>query len=152
MAPSKRGSTEQPYQKALTMYGLKEVVGNQDNEQIIQMFNDLGYNGSELKDETAWCAAFANWVLRELGYLYTGKLNARSFLELPGTVLEPKLGDIVIFWRDSPESWKGHVGFFINQDENFVYCLGGNQGNQLNIKPYDRNRVLGYRTPQKAIV
>lgn len=134
---------------ALSQYGIKEIVGEKDNPEIIKFFESLGFDGSKLKDETAWCAAFANWVLKESCYNYTGKLNARSFLKLGEEIDKPELGDIVVFWRVKKNDWRGHVGFYINEDSDSVYCLGGNQSNSVNIRPYDKNRVLGYRKIDK---
>lgn len=145
-----RGSLVQPFEFALTFYGEKEISGEKDNPKVIQMFNDLGYDGESLKDETSWCAAFANWILMQQGYLYTGKLNARSFLDLPGETDEPRLGDIVVFWREAKDSWKGHVGFFISQLNGVIYTLGGNQSNMVNISAYNEDRLLGFRRPQQV--
>jgi uncharacterized protein (TIGR02594 family) len=129
---------------ALSQYGVKEIVGKEDNPEVLKYFKNLGFDSSVLKDETAWCAAFANWVLRESGLPFSGKLNARSFLEVGEKVVEPSLGDLVIFWRESPDSWKGHVAFYINDDDNYIYVLGGNQSNQVCIKPYAKRRLLTY--------
>lgn len=136
-----------PFEKALTLYGIKEIEGKEDNPAIIAMFDHLGYPGSALKDETSWCAAFANYCLDTTGYLGTGLLTARSFLSLPGITSSPSVGDIVIFWRESPGSWKGHVGFYINETGNYINCLGGNQTDQVKISPYPKSRLLGYRVP-----
>jgi len=138
-----------PYIYALSKYwGEKEVKGEDDNPAILDMFYNLGFDGSELKDETSWCAAFVNHCLKETGYMHTGKLNARSFLDLPGPVDTPEIGDIVIFWRESPESWKGHVGFVIRVRRGWVYVLGGNQRNEVCIIAMQESRVLGYRKPK----
>jgi uncharacterized protein (TIGR02594 family) len=130
---------------AFTQYGVKEITGSVDNPKIVQYFDDLGFNGSELKDETAWCSAFANWVCKFSNLPYSGKLNARSWNEIGNDVVIPELGDIVVLWRVSKSSWKGHVGFYINHDEKHVYMLGGNQGNKVCIAPYSIDRVLTYR-------
>ena len=59
----------------------------------------------------------------------------------------PEPGDIVIFWRESVHSWKGHVSIFLgfNDDATRVFCLGGNQGDAVSITDYDVKKVLGYR-------
>jgi len=129
---------------ALSQYGTKEIVGAKDNPEVLKYFKNLGFDASSLKDETAWCSAFVNWVCRESGLEFTGKLNARSWTNVGHEVVEPKLGDIVIFWRESPDSWKGHVAFYINDDDKYIYVLGGNQSNQVNIKPYVKRRLLAY--------
>jgi len=130
---------------AFNEFGIKEIPGKEDNPEVLKYFNDLGFDGSKLKDETAWCSAFVNWVCKQNGAKYSGKLNARSWLNVGKITKTPEVGDIVVFWRGSPESWKGHVGFYINQDENYIYVLGGNQNNQVNIKGYNKNRLLSFR-------
>lgn len=132
----------------LSHYGLKEYVGPTHNPEIMAMFEELGFSWIQ-DDETSWCSAALNYFCKKLGYEYSGKLDARSWLKMPVKVLKPQLGDIVILWRDNPKSWKGHVGLFITQNENVIYVLGGNQGDQINISPYPKNRVLGYRQVHK---
>lgn len=130
---------------ALTQYGIKEITGKQDNPEVLKYFNEIGFNGSVLKDETSWCSAFANWVALKAKVERTNKLNARSWLHVGLEVTAPEMGDVVIFWRESKESWKGHVGFFIRATENWIYVLGGNQSNQVKISAYPKNRLLAYR-------
>ncbi|WMN11018.1 hypothetical protein QYS49_36875 [Marivirga salinae] len=57
-----------------------------------------------------------------------------------------KTGDVIIFWRESPQSCKGHFGFFFgySQDASRVYCLGRNQDNYISISLYDANIILGF--------
>lgn len=130
---------------ALTQYRFKEIAGKQDNPEILKYFDEIGFNGSRLKDETAWCSAFVNWVCKKTGLEYTGKLNARSWLKIGKKTINPELGDVVVFWRESPKSWKGHVAFFIRETKNWVFVLGGNQNNQVKISAYPKNRLLEYR-------
>lgn len=140
-----------PYEIALSQYGLKEASGKEDNPAIIEMFNALGFDGKTLKDETAWCSAFVNWCCKVSGLPFTGKLNARSWLEWGVDVTDPELGDIVIYWRGSPDGWQGHVGFYITERAGWIYTLGGNQGNQVQISAYPASRLLGYRRFKKSI-
>ena len=130
---------------ALSQYGIKEIKGSKDNPEILKYFNSIGFDGSALKDETAWCAAFANWVCKTSGVEYSGKLNARSFIKIGQEVSTPEIGDLVILWRQSPSSWKGHVGFFIRETKEHIYVLGGNQSNQVCIAPYPKKRLLAYK-------
>ena len=139
---------EEILHETLKLYGLKEIPGEKNNPQIMDMFKEIGFSWVQ-DDETAWCSALINYVCKKAGYERSGKLDARSWLKMPIIVLKPSLGDIVIFWREHPDSWKGHVGLFISQDTDYVYTLGGNQGNMVNITPYPRNRVLGYRQVYK---
>jgi len=135
---------------ALSQIGQKEIVGKGDNLQILDYFNEIGFDGSKLKDETAWCSAFVNWVCKKSGLEFTGKLNARSWLGVGHKRLgKPQIGDIAVFWRESPKSWKGHVGFFIRESKYYVYVLGGNQSNQVKISAYRKSRLLEYRKLDK---
>ncbi|AXT52653.1 TIGR02594 family protein [Aquimarina sp. BL5] len=130
---------------ALSQYGVTEINGSKDHPQIVSYFSELGFDGVKLKDETAWCSAFANWVAKKTGYSYSGKLNARSWLNVGKSTNTPSVGDVVVLWRESPNSWKGHVGFFIKETRGFVYVLGGNQNNKVCISAYPKNRVLEYK-------
>ena len=130
---------------ALSQFGIKEIPGKEDNPEVVKYFNEIGFDGAKLKDETAWCSAFANWVCKTAGVAYTKKLNARSWLLVGDEIKEPKMGDVVVLWRESKSSWKGHVGFYISEDDKNIFVLGGNQNNQVNIKPYSKNRLLGFR-------
>lgn len=130
---------------ALDQVGIKEIPGTQDNPEVLKYFNEIGFDGAKLKDETAWCSAFASWVAKEANLQYSKKLNARSWLNVGTKVTTPEKGDVVIFWRESKTSWKGHVAFFIRETQNWIYVLGGNQNNQVKISAYPKNRLLGYR-------
>ena len=83
-------------EKALTQYGIREIRGVRDNPKVLKYFNDLGFDGARLKDETAWCSAFANWVCKKTGSAYSGKLNARSWISVGRRVTAPNLG-ILLF-------------------------------------------------------
>lgn len=131
-------------EKALTQYGIKEVVGKQHNPEVLKYFSEIG-QGWVKDDETAWCSAFVNWCCKKANKPYSGKLNARSWLTLGREVLIPELGDLVILWRESPDSWKGHVGFFIRESGHYIYILGGNQNNQVKISAYQKRQLLEYR-------
>lgn len=131
--------------KAMEFYGLKEIPGEEDNPKIIQFFKDIGYDWVK-DDETGWCSCFVNWIAMKCGCERSFKLDARSWLQIGKEILNPELGHIVIFWRENKSSWKGHVGFYVGNDENDdIYCLGANQDNMVNIKLYSKDKLLGYR-------
>ena len=124
----------------------KEIQGPTHNPRIVEYAERSNLGGIN-DDETPWCSTFVNFVCDESDLPKTNRANARSWLQIGRPVTDPEPGDIVIFWRESPHSWKGHVGFFLgfNIDKSKVFCLGGNQGNQFSIAPYDAEKVLGYR-------
>lgn len=131
---------------ALSQIGVKEISGSKHNETVLNYFHEIGHKWVTT-DETAWCSAFINWVAKKTGFEYTGKLNARSWLDVGIPVNKPRMGDIVVYWRDSPSSWKGHVGIFISysEDGKYIYTLGGNQSNMVCISPYKSSQLLGFR-------
>ncbi len=140
---------------AFNELGTEEIVGAQHNPEILKYAKDTGIKGVTT-DEIAWCSTFVNWVAWKSGLQYSGKANARSWLNTGTKVSDPEPGDVVVFWRESPESWKGHVGFFLgfSADKKRVYCLGGNQGNRVSVSGYRINTVLSYQrlTPAKKLV
>lgn len=133
----------------LSHYGLKEADGLANNPEIISMGKEIGY---DIKDDstTPWCSLLMNYVAKKCGYQYTGQLTARSWLKMPVMVLQPSVGDVVILSRGDPKGWEGHVGLFIKWDDKRVWVLGGNQGNEVNISVYQRDRVLGVRKLKKV--
>lgn len=139
-----------PFEIALSLYGLKEIKGSVHNPKILEFFKAA--NNSWVKDdETAWCAAFMAYCLEEAGFDSTNKLNARSYLSWGVETKTPKIGDIVVFWRDSINGWQGHVGFYIGETDTTIKTLGGNQSDMVNISEYPKAQLLGYRlVPEKT--
>ncbi|MEM6523259.1 MAG: TIGR02594 family protein [Bacteroidota bacterium] len=134
-------------QIAVKELGQKEISGSSNNDRIVRYARESGIVGIS-SDEVPWCSTFVNWVAFKAGLKRTNKANARSWLKA-GIIVDqhPEPGDVVVFWRESRQSWKGHVGFFFgfSKDGSRVYCLGGNQGNQVSISAYPSNTVLGFR-------
>lgn len=126
--------------------GTKEIPGSDDNQRIVDYASESGISGVE-DDETPWCSIFVNWVCHKLGLEKSDKPNARSWAGVGKEIFKPKPGDIVVFWRESPTSWKGHVAFFLGYsgDLSQVYCIGGNQGNAVSIAAYDASKVLHFQ-------
>ena len=129
---------------ALREYGVTEIPGIENNPRILQYFEDIGQKWVQ-DDETAWCSAFLNWCCMWSALPYSGKLDARSWLNVGEKTTKPEQGDIAIFWRESRASWKGHVGIFINTMDDKINVLGGNQNNGVCIAPYPKHRLLEYR-------
>lgn len=140
-----------PIMKALGEFGVSEISGAKHNERILKYFHEIGHNWVKA-DETAWCSAFVNWCCKETGYERSEQLNARSWLEVGEETENPETGDLVVFWRESPESWKGHVAFFVgfNTSKSLVYVLGGNQGDQVKISGYKVDQILSFRKLSKV--
>ena len=133
-----------PIEIALNEYGTKGVAGILNNAEVVKYFKEIGH-GWVKDDETAWCAAFLNWVLKKAGKIHTGALNARSFLTYGVSTKTPQVGDIVVLWRISRNGPYGHCGLFVRQTKNTVFILGGNQLNQVCIQEYSKEYLLDYR-------
>lgn len=129
---------------AFSQYGVSEIPGTKHNPIILDYFKQIGHVWVK-DDETAWCSAYANWVALKAGVERSGKLDARSWLNVGENIQAPMLGDIVIFWRVSRNSWKGHVAFYVNDYLGFIYVLGGNQKNMVRVSPYADYKFLAYR-------
>ncbi len=134
------------YELAQSFRGTKEWAGkHRDNPVVMQFYRDVDHDEIQ-HDETAWCAAFVGAMLERCDIKSTRALNARSYLKWGKKVTKPKVGDIVVFWRESPRSWKGHVGFFAGYTSSGkVLTLGGNQNNKVSVKAYSASSVLGFR-------
>jgi len=134
------------YVVAKSLLGEKEGSGSLDNQKIVELFRLVGH--VEIKDdEVAWCAAFVGACLELAGYKSNGSLSARSYLKFGEPLAEPLEGCIVVFWRESRSSGKGHVGFYLRRDDEFIYVLGGNQSDGVREQGYPIDRWLGYRMP-----
>ncbi len=95
---------------AFNELGIEEIAGDQHNPEILKYAEETRIKGIT-SDEIAWCSTFVNWVAQKAGLQISGKANARSWLNVGTKVTLPEPGDVVVFWRESPESWKGHVVF-----------------------------------------
>lgn len=128
--------------------GVKEYSGDGDNPDVVKYLKSVDSLSIDLQrnDETAWCSAFVNWCMEQAGESRTEKANARSWLSWGREVTAPTPGVVTILWRESTESWKGHVGFFVRATAQYVYLLGGNQNDQVSIARYPQSCILGFRT------
>ncbi len=122
-----------------------EIPGPETNECIAAYQATVGIHEG---DETPWCSAFVNWCLEQAGIAGTGKPNARSWLAwgTPINLEDAQPGDVCIFWRGNPVSWRGHVAFFLGcEDGEMVHVLGGNQCDCVSEGNYPIDRLLGIR-------
>ena len=139
---------------AMQELGTQEFDGTASNPRILQYAEEAGFP-DYTDDDIAWCSLFMNWVATKGRMKCTKKLNARSWLNTDTGLIvdeQPEPGDVVIYWRESPESWKGHVGIFLgySRDQTRIYTLGGNQNNRVSISAYKANRLLGFRRLKPA--
>jgi len=129
---------------ALSQLGQAEYDDNSsipENPNIADYLKSVNIKGD---DEIPWCSAFVNWSLHISALVGTQSGLARSFLTFSTELIEPELGCICVFSRGSNPN-QGHVGFYLDDNKNYVYLLGGNQGNRVSIKMYGKSSLLSYR-------
>ncbi|MCR9157054.1 MAG: TIGR02594 family protein [Rhodobacteraceae bacterium] len=134
-----------PFDIARSYIGTTEGPGPADNSVIMEMYASVGHDWVE-HDSVAWCAAFLGHCLERAGIKSTRKLTARSYLDwgVPIDVADAQQGDIGVIPRGSSR-WQGHV-FFIDRIEGaWVWGLGGNQDDAVNVKRFPVSKLLGVR-------
>jgi len=135
---------------ALSQYGIAEFPGDEHNPEILKWFHETGHTWVS-EDETPSCSAFVNWCAMKAGLDAGTSLVARDGLKvgIPIKREDLILGDVVFFWRESIDSWKGHKAFFIRDAGKNLWVFGANQSNRTQISAYRQERVLGYRRLRK---
>ena len=117
----------------------------QSNPAIEAYHNSVAEDGTP--DDLAWCSSCVNWLMEQTGIAGTDSRAARSWLDWGVALGYPAYGCVCVLWRESPDSWKGHVGIFLGYVDDDVLLWGGNQRNEVSVRRYPRARVLGYRWP-----
>jgi uncharacterized protein (TIGR02594 family) len=99
-----------------------------------------------------WCAIWANAKLEQSGITGTRSASSQSFrssshfVKLDG----PALGAIAVYWRGSPDSGLGHVGFYMGETATRILTLGGNESDAV-LKQFEpREKLRGYWWPQSV--
>jgi uncharacterized Zn-binding protein involved in type VI secretion len=111
--------------------------GKPSNPNITNIWKSLGYplSGMWASDQTAWCAGFVNFALKESGLGYLKEAGARNTISrsksvgmVPVEIKDMQPGDIVL-WSFS------HVNFCYTANNGRFTFVGGNQ------KPDDGSRT-----------
>lgn len=135
------------YKTAQAQIGVTEkLIGS---NSVIEMYHAYASKDNKrgTTDDVAWCASFMCYCLEVNGLESTNSKSARSYEKYGVATKEPREGDIVVFWRGSKSSGKGHVGFFKGFDKNGdIIVLGGNQGNKVCYAVYPKAQLIGFRT------
>jgi uncharacterized protein (TIGR02594 family) len=131
---------------AFGQLGIEEISGSDNNPQIVKYATETNIAGIT-NDEIPWCSSFVNWCAKRAGLQYSGKPNARSWLNVGTKTTQPEPGDVVIFWRGNPQSWEGHVALFLgfSDDLSRVFVIGGNQGNRVSVSAYRKETVIAFQ-------
>jgi uncharacterized protein (TIGR02594 family) len=126
--------------------GIKEIPGPGDHPRVLEYHAATKLHAKA--DEVPWCSAFVCWVFEGIDIASTRSAAARSWLKWGKPLDKPQIGCVVVFSRTSPDNPNAaHVAFYAGERDGKVLALGGNQRNSVCIRPYDADRVLGYRWP-----
>jgi uncharacterized protein (TIGR02594 family) len=130
---------------AMAERGVKRFGPGESNPRIVE------YNGCTslvgYDDKISWCSSFINWCFHRVEITGTGSALARSWLEWGEAIECPVYGCVAVLQREEAGSWKGHVGFYLRHDAEFVYLFGGNQLDEVRELAYPLGLVLAYRWP-----
>ena len=131
------GAGEAAMRLAGTQLGLNEV---EQNGALREFMADGGVNLDPATQ--AWCAAFVQSALNQVGVEHSGNAWARSFENVGTAVDTPQRGDLAVFSRGAG----GHVGFFDSYaPDGRINVLGGNQSNSVSVAPYATENLLSFR-------
>lgn len=126
---------------ALNEIGTKEVpLKGKENPRIIEYHSVTTLKSQE--DEVPWCSSFVSWVLERNGYKSTKSAWARSYLNWSTELKRPELGCVMVFDRGNG---KGHVTFYLGEDSEYYFCLGGNQADSVCVSKYLKSKALSFR-------
>ena len=151
-APIQVGTTATWMGTAKSLEGTKEFAGAPSNPFILQWARELDLSAVYVNDGVAWCGLFVAHVMSIVvpgDLLPKNPLGARSWLNY-GKSCMPGYGAILVFWRGTKSGWSGHVGFYVGEDENNFYVLGGNQSDTVNVTKVAKGRLLGARAPKSV--
>jgi uncharacterized protein (TIGR02594 family) len=133
--------------EGLDWVGTKEAAGTADNPAIRKWAAEEGgeiakdYN----HDSIPWCSLYANMVLSKVGLRGTETLWALDWANWGQKLPGPAVGAFAPMKREGG----GHIAIVVGRDQNGnLMCLGGNQEDTVNIKPFPAERPLSFRWPE----
>ena len=74
---------------AFNELGTEEIAGSEHNPEVLKYASETGIKGVT-SDEIPWCSTFVNWVAWKAGLQFSGKANARSWLDTGTKVTSPE--------------------------------------------------------------
>lgn len=116
--------------------GAREVNANNEGPFVEKYLAPLG------RTSGAWCAGITSFAVhtaaaelgREAPFAYSGTargiLNelARKGLTYEPGELTPMCGDLMVWWRGTPDGWQGHIEPITDYEAGVVWTIGGNRG------------------------
>jgi uncharacterized protein (TIGR02594 family) len=149
-------------QEAIPLYGTAEVIGTGSSKTILSWRDHLNQNGVKISgysdDSVPWCGLFAAYVTFKAGKaVVADPLWALNWARFGDPVArrddagklsnvdgrKASLGDVLVYKRPGG----GHVNFYIGETGTHFVGLGGNQGDQVNIKAIPKAQCVAVRRP-----
>ena len=129
--------------KALKEVGIYEIHGGKHHPRVLEYHRSSA--GKYSNDEVPWCGSFVNWVLRKSGYETIGvPERAKAWLDFGLPIDEPVMGAIAVKSRKGG----GHVAIVVGESpDGKLWCVGGNQNDEVNLSLYSREVFEGFRVP-----
>lgn len=132
--------------EALKLFGLSEVIGEENNPEIINWAQELELNYNA--DEIPWCGLFMAIVAKRAGKeIPKDPLWALNWNKFGIHQSKAMLGDVLTFIRNGG----GHVGIYVYETKNNYGVLGGNQKDRVGIVEISKLRLQDIRRPKYNI-
>lgn len=127
------------------MVEAERVRGLREARDNARLFKWLKSDGATVGDpaKIPWCGDFVQTAIALA--LPNEPIPANPYLAANwvkfGQATTPQRGAVLSFWRGSPDSWKGHVGFYAGEDATHFLVLGGNQSNSVSLARIEKRRL-----------
>jgi uncharacterized protein (TIGR02594 family) len=138
------------FEEAKNLVGTKEVLGPKSSPTILDWAKTLDLDYAS--DDIPWCGLFVSHCIGATlpqEVLPGNPLGARQW-ERFGDSSTARVGAVMVFWREAPTSGKGHVGFYVGEDDSAYQILGGNQSDSVCLTWIDKKRLVAARWPKGA--
>ena len=123
--------------------GIKECRGKGCSNPRVEQYHDaVGIAWAE--DDVPWCGSFVGFCVLKAGLgLPEHPYRALSWLDWGRSAHKPVYGAVAVKRRKGG----GHVTFVVGQsaDGRYLYCLGGNQNDAVNIARYRKEVFVDFR-------
>lgn len=125
--------------------GIKEM---NNNPKVLNFATIVGGDVAQDYNDTSipWCGLFIAFCMAQIGVVpVETPLWARNWAKF-GTHLDvPAYGCIIVFARGNA----GHVGFYMGENSDYYFVLGGNQSDSVCLTQVAKNRAIAYRWPSE---
>ncbi|MGH8015753.1 MAG: CHAP domain-containing protein [Candidatus Zixiibacteriota bacterium] len=112
--------------------GAREIGGKNSGPWVIKYLNGLAPEGSP------WCAAFVSFCFAKSGltmpFEYSvsarqlfNQFKLKKWTQAKSEIFTAEPGDIVVWWRGSPENWQGHIGLVHHCEHKWLHTIEGNR-------------------------